>query len=192
MSYEPSRLLARLIELRLVEQLVPVTEHPERTRRRIYRIADNYLAFWLGRVERYRSQVERGLGKPVARLLESELDDAMGAPWEAAFRSHLVRLVTMEEFRGDIVALGPWWNGRSAVEIDAVGLAGRARTPVLFGEAKWAQSVDAGALARSLERKADNVPGVTENRTYVVAARTHVREAPEGVVPITAADIFAV
>ncbi len=30
---DPSRLLSRLVELRLVEQLVPVTEHPDKTRR---------------------------------------------------------------------------------------------------------------------------------------------------------------
>lgn len=187
---EPSRLLARLIELRLVEQLTPITENPERTRRKTYRIADNFLAFWLGRVERYRSQIERGLGGPVAGLLEDSLDDAMGAPWEEAFRRHLVRGINSGEMRSDVVALGPWWNDDSSVEIDAVGLAGRSRTPVLFGEAKWTRSESAADLVRALERKADSVPGITDDHSYVVCAREDLGDVPAGVVTVTAGDIF--
>jgi AAA+ ATPase superfamily predicted ATPase len=180
---EPSRLLARLTELRLIEQWTPVTENPERTKRKTYRIADNYLAFWLGRVERYRSQIERGLGGPVAELLETGLDDAMRAPWEEAFRRHLVREIAAG-------ALGPWWNRNSSVEIDAVGLAGRSHTPVLFGEAKWARTESAATLVRTLERKADAVPDVTDDRTYVVCAREAMRDVPADVFAVTAADIF--
>lgn len=187
---EPSRLLTRLVELRLIEQLVPVTENPARTKRKIYRIADNYLRFWLGSVERYRSQIERGLGGPIADLIVSGLDDAMGAPWEEAFRRHLVREAAAGALPSAIVSLGPWWNESSSVQIDAVGLAGRGHTPVLFGEAKWARAASAAALVRSLERKADGVPGAGKDRTYVVCARDEVREVPAGTFAVTAADIF--
>jgi uncharacterized protein len=188
---EPSRLLARLTELQLVEQLIPVTENPLRTRRKIYRIADNFLAFSLGRVERYRSQIERGLGSQVAQLLEGGLDDVMGGPWEEAFRRHLIRMVAEGGIRDDIVALGPWWNENSSVEIDAVGLAGKSPQPVLVGEAKWARQVDATALVRELERKAATLPGPAENLTFAVCAREELVGLPEGIVGLTAADVFA-
>ncbi len=48
---EPSRTLDRLVELRLVDRVVPVTD-ADRTRRRVYRIADNFLAFHLGLISR--------------------------------------------------------------------------------------------------------------------------------------------
>jgi hypothetical protein len=187
---DPSRLLSRLVELRLVEQLVPVTEHPDRTRRKIYRVADNFLAFWLGHVERYRSQIERGLGGSVAELLESAIDDAMGGPWEEAFRLHLIRRSAAGE-KPMIAALGQWWNEDSSVEIDAVGLSGRSRTPVLFGGAKWARREDAQALVRTLDRKADSVPGVGEKRVFAVCAREGLDKVPDGVIAVTAAEIFS-
>jgi AAA+ ATPase superfamily predicted ATPase len=187
---DPSRVLTRLTQLRFVEQYVPVTENPERTTRKMYRIADNYLSFWLGHVERYRSQIERGLGGPIAGLLEDGLNDAMGAPWEEAFRRHVVREIAAGSLPGNIIALGPWWNGDSSVEIDALGLAGRSRTPVLLGEAKWSRTANAAALVRTLRRKAAAVPDMADDPTYVVCAREELRDVPAGVVTVTAADIF--
>ncbi len=63
---DPTRLLDRLVSLRLIERLQPVTE-TGRTRRRIYRIADNFLAFYLNVLDRRRSQRARcrGAGRPV-------------------------------------------------------------------------------------------------------------------------------
>ena len=187
---EPSRLLARLVELRLIEQVIPVTENPARTKRKTYRVADNYLAFWLGHVERYRSQIERGLGGPVAELLESGLADVMGAPWEDAFRRHLVREAVAGRLPASIVELGPWWNDDSSVEIDVVGLSGRAHTPVLFGEAKWARTANARALIQTLATKAAVVPGTAKGRTYTVCAREKLLDLPADALAVTAADIF--
>jgi hypothetical protein len=103
---EPARTLERLIELRLVERIVPVTEAGSRTRRRTYRIADNFLAFWLGIVERYRAEIERGLGPSILSPLIQRLDDHMGSAWEEAFRSHLRRLASDGALVPDIVRIG--------------------------------------------------------------------------------------
>jgi uncharacterized protein len=94
---EPGRVLDRLVQLRLLERVVPVTERDALTRRRRYRIADNFLAFWLQLVDPHRTAIERGLGGSLLPVLETELDDFMGERYEAAFREHLVRMAARGE-----------------------------------------------------------------------------------------------
>jgi AAA+ ATPase superfamily predicted ATPase len=177
--------------LRLVERLVPVTEDPRRTRRRIYRIADNFLAFWLGLLDRYRPEIERGLGKSILPVLLESIDDQMGGPWENAFRDHLRRLAGTGGLLPDAVAVGPFWTAAADPgEIDAVVLAGRRREAVLIGEAKWGKRVDGARLRAELERKAQVLPRLADEPRYAICARERVDKAGDALV-ITAADIFA-
>jgi uncharacterized protein len=187
---DPTRTLERLVELRLVERLVPVTEDPRRTRRRVYRIADNFLAFWLGIVDRYRTEIERGLGETILPVLESDLNDYMGPRWEDGFRQHLRRLAEAGDLGEGIVAIGPFWTADGSVEIDAVALAGRGREVVLVGEAKWSQEVDGREALRELERKVGALPRVVDEPRYALAARGRVRRSGEALV-VTARDIFS-
>ncbi|MGH3035496.1 MAG: ATP-binding protein, partial [Gaiellaceae bacterium] len=144
---EPARTLERLVELRVVERLTPVTEDARRTRQRIYRVADNFLAFWLKVVDRYKPEIDRGLGETILPVLVQQLDDHLGPIWEEAFRLHLRRRAERGELGEEIVAIGPFWTRSDpAVEIDAVALAGRRRAAVLVGEAKWARRADGARL----------------------------------------------
>jgi uncharacterized protein len=188
---EPARTLERLIELRLVERIVPVTESGTRTRRRSYRIADNFLAFWLGIVEPYRTEIERGLGPSILSPMIARLDDHMGARWEDAFRAHLRRLAAAGELAPEVVRIGPFWSEHPAVEIDAVALAGRREEAVLLGEAKWARTANGARIVRELERKAGALPLLAPNPSYAVCARDRITNPPPTVTAITAAEIFA-
>ncbi|MDQ3885933.1 MAG: hypothetical protein M3308_02695 [Actinomycetota bacterium] len=79
------------MSLRLIERVQPVTE-TGRTRRRVYRIADNFLAFYLDVLTGYRTEIEADLGPTVLPVLLDSLDDHQGGRWEAAFRQHVRRL----------------------------------------------------------------------------------------------------
>jgi len=187
---DPTRTLDRLVALRLVERVVPVTEDARRTRRRVYRIADNFLAFWLGVLDRYRPEIERGLGQSILPVLLASLDDHMGGPWEEAFRDRLRDLAAVGELGEDVVAIGPYWtSAEEPVEIDAVALAGRRREAVLLGEAKWAKRANGAKLRAALERKSSALPRPAEAPRYAVCARERVDDA-DGVLTIVAADIF--
>jgi len=188
-GFEPSRTLDRLIQLRLVERQIPVTENPARTRRRVYRITDNFLAFYLGVVSRYRDEINRGLDSVLPVILDA-LDDRLGGPWEEAVREHIRAQCAQGRLAENAVAVGPWWTDDGQNEIDALVLAGRARTPVLAAEAKWTTRVDGARLSRALHRKAAQVAPDPDDLTYAIAARRTVDRAPENTVVITAADVF--
>jgi AAA+ ATPase superfamily predicted ATPase len=188
---EPARTLERLIELRLIERVVPVTEMGSRTRRRSYRIADNFLAFWLGIVEPYRAEIERDLGPSILSPLMQRLDDHMGGRWEEAFRSHLRRLGAEGALASDVVRIGAFWSERPPVEIDAVALAGRREEAVLVGEAKWARTADAARMVRELEHKASALPLLAANLGYAACARERLTNVPPTTITVTASDVFA-
>jgi AAA+ ATPase superfamily predicted ATPase len=187
---DPTRTLDRLVSLRLVDRVAPVTENPQRTRRRIYRIADNYLSFWLGVLDRYRPEIERGLGESILPVLLESLDDHMGGPWEEAFRSHLRRLAVSGELGEDIVAIGPFWTaGADPCEIDAVALAGRSREAVFLGEAKWRKRADGGRIRVDLERKAAAIPNLATRPRLAICAREEIT-GDDAFLGFTADDIF--
>jgi uncharacterized protein len=189
---DPTRTLDRLVELRIIERLLPVTEQGTRSRRRIYRIFDNYLSFYLGPLMRFRAEIERGLGKTIVSSLNAFLDKHMGQVYEEAFREYLRRIANEGALGEGVVAVGPWWSDDSQQEIDAVVLAQRelTRIPVLAGECKWASRVDAVRIKAGLIRKAAVMTPDAEQLGYVVCAREAVEHADSQTRTVTAADIF--
>lgn len=187
---DPTRTLERLIELRMVERLFPVTEDPRRTRRRIYRVADNFLSFFLGVLDRHLTEIERGLGSSIVTTLMSELDLHLGRTWEEAFRMHLRRMAAEGGLGPDVVAVGPFWSAaRDPGEIDALVLAGSGREAVLAGEAKWSRRVDVRRVAQDLSRKVQLVPRARPDLRLALCTRHPVKAPPE-LLRVTAEDIF--
>lgn len=186
-----ARALDDLERLRIVQRVVPVTDSPAtRTGRTTYRIADNYLSFWLGHLSLYLGEIDRGMGAMVARRLVGRLDDHMGPRYEEAFRMHLRRLAASGEFGPDAIRVGPFWTrGRDQVEIDAVVLGGSPESAVAVGECKWAERVAGPKVRADLAERMGALPRVVEGPRFVIGARTAVSD-PRDALVVTAADIF--
>jgi uncharacterized protein len=202
-GFDPLRALDRLQEARLITRVVPAGEDPRRSRRAIYRIADSFLAFYLGPVLKHRTEIERGRGRIVVPAIEHELDNHLGLPYEEAFRECLWRKAEDGSLGlENIVEIGPWWGAaqsverpadRNQVEIDAVLLAQPelSRLPVAVGEAKWGKSVNGDRLRAKLTAKAASITSDVDRLRYIVCARSEVvtRDGSD-TITITARDIF--
>jgi uncharacterized protein len=201
-GFEPLRALDRLQEARLVTRVVPAGEDPRKSRRAIYRIADSFLAFYLGPVLKHRTEIERGRGRTVVPAIEHELDSHLGLPFEEAFRECLWRKAEDGSLElADIVEIGPWWGAahsgapadRNQVEIDAVLLAQPelTRLPVAVGEAKWGKSVNGDRLRARLTAKAASITSDVDRLRYIICARSEVVTTDgSSTITITARDIF--
>ena len=191
----PSRTLEQLVESRLLERVTPITDDPRTSKTSYYRIADNFLAFWLTCIEPHRAQIERGLGSTIAPVIAAGFDDFMGSRYEDAFRDHMRRKAEAGLLGPDVVAVGEWWRTQGKAsddpcQLDAVVLAGRSATPVAVGECKWAKKVNGAAVLGGLRRKLyDSRLSDPDMVTYTVCARETV-ERSNGVSVVTAADIF--
>ena len=193
-GFPPARAIERLQEARLINRVTPAGEDPDKSRRAIYRIADNFLAFYLGPLRKYRTAIERGRGQTVLPAIERGLDNLMGVPFEEAFRECLWEKVADGSLGiDDVVEIGPWWGSGGQDEIDAVLMAQPelTRLPVAVGEAKWTRSVNGGRLRARLTAKAAALTPDVDRLRYIVGARSAV-DIPVGsdTIVITAADIF--
>lgn len=198
---DPSRVIERLIELRLIERLLPVTE-TAKSRRRVYRILDPFLRFHLAVADRFRTDINRGMGRSILPVLIESLDDHMGDVWEEAFRVNLREAANDGTLPvDDAVAIGSWWASNATDEIDAVVLSGRSRTPTLVGEAKWSATMSAPRALAGLRRKAEQGLKIDgDSLAFALCAReevTHLDDVgprPErgsgSILVRTAADLF--
>lgn len=183
------RQLDRLQSLGLVEREVPVTEDPSRTKRAVYRIADNFLAFWFRFVYRHRADIARGLGREVVdRVILPDLSEYMGDRWEEMTRAFVRDEAARGSLPVDVSSVGRWWNADASVEIDIVGL--RGKQVVLAGSSKWSPSVDRRELTR-LRRQTEALPDRAEDLRLLLAAREGVRGVPGSeAISVTAADLY--
>ena len=193
-GFPPARAIDRLQEARLITRVTPVGQDPDKSRRAMYRVSDNFLGFYLGPLRKYRTAIERGRGKTVLPAIERGLDNLMGAPFEEAFRECLWEKAADGSLGiNDVVEIGPWWGGGGQDEIDAVLVAQPelARVPVAVGEVKWARTVNGGRLRARLTAKAAALTQDVDRLRYIVGARSAV-DLPLGsdTIVITAADIF--
>jgi AAA+ ATPase superfamily predicted ATPase len=190
----PTRSLAELERNRLITKVVPVTA--PRSKLTYYRIADNFLAFWLSVIEPHRPAIEQGLGPSVLPVIIASFDDYMGVRWEEAVREHVRIAASAGRICDDVVAVGEFWRTKigpteDPCQLDLVALVGRSRKVGVVGEIKWSKRKSARPLVSEIQRKAAEAKlDLIADPLWVVAARQELTDIPERVLALTAADIF--
>ena len=144
-----------LRELGLVKRVVPLTERARnRSKKGIYKIADNYVKFWHRFVLPYRSLIESGNSDLVYnRMIAPNLSHYMGDIFEDVCRQYVVRYW---QERIDIAPkqVGAHWESDLEIDIMTENL----DDSNWFGECKWWKSPVGENVLNKLIAKVERLP----------------------------------
>ena len=158
-----TKYLKTLSDLDIIEREVPVTEkNPEKSKKGLYKIKDNYLRFWFAFVYPNMSFIESGNDRIVMNKIKKNLVDG-----QVSFVYEDVCREKMWELNGNGVwpfyfsKLGRYWDNKT--EIDILGLDPEGKN-MLLGECKYWQGPVGVNVLLDLEKKANSVPWEKNNR----------------------------
>lgn len=142
-----------MMDMDLVEREVPVTErNPEKSKRGLYRIKDNFCQFWFRFVYPFMSYLEMENTAPVIeKIRKSFADNHLSFVYERVCRELTKEMAAGGLFGDGIVKIGRWWDSKN--EIDIVGV-DKDSNPVVFGECKYREKPVGMALLKDLQRSA--------------------------------------
>lgn len=158
-----TKYLKTLADLDIVEREVPVTEeNPEKSKKGIYKIKDNYIRFWFAFVYPDRSFIESGNCPIVMRKIRKSLVNRhIAYVYEDVCRERMWDLNAEERWPFHFSKIGRWWDAHDEIDIAAIDPDGN---NLILGECKfWREPVGINVL-RSLEDKASRVEWKKQNR----------------------------
>ena len=152
-----TKYLKTLIDLDILEREVPVTEeNPEKSKRGLYKIKDNYIRFWFAFVYPNRSYVESGHPQIALDKIRKSLTVYHSAyVYEDICRQQMWELNEQDCWPFHFSKVGRYWDAKTEIDIAAID---PEEKNLILGECKyWHEPVGVNVL-RELEAKADSVP----------------------------------
>jgi AAA+ ATPase superfamily predicted ATPase len=169
--------------MKIVHRIVPITEkNPERSKKGIYQIRDNYYNFWLRFVYPFADFVEEGRAKELMNnTIGPNFNSFVGRSFEKLVRDSLLELNKRKKLPAYFERIGPWWGGDS--EIDHIALNNKSKE-IMFIEVKWSEltSTDCNSILNNLVEKAKKVGWNVEGRKEyfcIVAKKIKAKKLPK-------------
>ena len=151
-----TRYLKTLINLDILEREVPITEeNPEKSKRGLYKIKDNFMLFWFKFIYPNLSYIESGNSDLAMKKIHQNLIDGhISYVYEDICIEEMWRLNKQNRWDFHFDKVGRWWNNTSEIDIVAIDSSGN---DIIFGECKyWGNKVGIDVLNK-LEEKAGYV-----------------------------------
>lgn len=173
--YKP---LAALADMSYVRKEVPFGESEEKTKKTLYVISDNFMAFYYTFIEPNRSMLALGRTAVVRQKIEQGFPAHVGKVWESLCQS----AVSGNELFGHVWNVARRWWGKAPIyeegrktptgfddlEFDVVAEAIDAKDTILVGECKWKSADYADRLLAQLKAKTVKAP-FAKDKTIVYA-----------------------
>lgn len=149
-----TRYLKTLGDLDILVREVPVTEKtPEKSKKGIYKIQDNFLLFWfkfvfpnLGYLESDHTEVV------IEKIHQNFIDNHVSYIYEDICREQIWEMSADGSLPFMVNKVGRWWDNKNN-EIDVVALNDESQE-ILFGECKYWKGLVGANVLKALENKA--------------------------------------
>lgn len=165
-----TKYLKTLIDLDLIEREVPVTEsNPEKSKSGLYKIKDNFIAFWFKFVYPYRAYLEKGETQFVlSQIKKGFIQNYASYVYEDVCRERMWELSANDFWNYHFDRVGRYW-GSKADEIDIVAIDSVGKNLVL-GECKYSTSEKGLSVLHGLQERAKSLQTLTgaENIEYII------------------------
>lgn len=158
-----TKYLKTLIDLDILEREVPITEeNPEKSKKGLYKIKDNYLRFWFAFVYPNMSFIESGHGSVVMnKIRKSLVKNHIAFVYEDVCREQMWELNAEGVWPFNFTKLGRYWDSRIEIDIAALDPEGK---NLILGECKYWTDPVGVSVFRDLEAKTDSVTWERKNR----------------------------
>ena len=139
-STSVTKYLKTLIDLDLIEREVPITEaNPEKSKSGLYKLTDNYIAFWFKFVYPYRSFLEKGETEFVLNKIKSGfIQNYVSFIYEDIAREKMWQLNLANTWSFNFDKLGRYWGSKCG-EVDIVAIDSIEKN-IILGECKYTRS----------------------------------------------------
>ena len=151
-----TKYLKTLIDLDILEREVPITEeNPEKSKKGLYRIKDNYLRFWFAFVYPNMSFIESGHSKIVMdKIRKGLVSNHIGFVYEDVCHEKMWDLNADDAWPFHFTKLGRYWDSQTEIDVAALDPEGH---NLILGECKyWKEPVGMSVL-RDLKEKSRRV-----------------------------------
>ena len=158
-----TKYLKTLIDLDILEREVPITEeNPEKSKKGLYKIKDNYLRFWFAFVYPNMSFIESGHSRIVMNKIRNSLvKNHIAFVYEDVCKERMWDLNGEGAWPFNFTKIGRYWDSKDEIDIVALDPEGK---NLILGECKyWTEPVGMSVL-RDLEAKTDSVAWERDNR----------------------------
>jgi AAA+ ATPase superfamily predicted ATPase len=191
-----TRYLDILRTLGFVRRDVPVTEKsPEKSKKGLYYVDDNYLNFWFRFVFPHRSEIEECPAEVLETLIKPYYNQFVGRSFENISKQFLQDLNREGVLPFKFLRIGRWWHKDREIDIVALN---QETKEILLVECKWQKlgENDVGRVLHRLKEKSEYVKWHNGSRSEYygiiakeVAGKEELRKG--GVVAFDLDDFFS-
>lgn len=156
-----SKYLSILTELDLVKREVPVTiDNPDKCKKGLYKIKDNYFSFYFLYLYEYRGELERGNRDYVLKKIKEHYsDNYVSHVYEDICREKVIELSEEDKIPFRVNKVGRYW-GKECGETDIVGF-DLEKENLLLGECKYSSNPKGYETLQKLIDKSETLKQVT-------------------------------